>query len=169
MAPATIGYQSDAVPRYVWAWTKGGPLIRLMVVGPVNLSAIPRSTLGTKGGLSAFSRARSPGSLWKSPWKIVAWCAQCSDCPNAWPGRTDERVLHGSPCRPPVLLRPSALWCIRGCMFETLVNIVPRWKLPGQMLWQGVRAPLGELTCNQCSNSTASDAPPMCVSVCVCV
>ena len=37
-------------------------------------------------------------------------------------------------------------------MFEALVIIVPWWKLRGEEVWQGVRAPLGEFTCNQCSN-----------------
>ena len=34
--------------------------------------------------------------------------------------------------------------------FEALVNIVPWWQLliAGGRGWQGVRAPLGELTCN---------------------
>ena len=36
--------------------------------------------------------------------------------------------------------------------FEALVNTVLWWKLLGEELWQGVRAPLGELTGNWCSN-----------------
>ena len=32
--------------------------------------------------------------------------------------------------------------------FEALVNTVPWWKLLGEEVWQVVRAPLGELTCN---------------------
>ena len=32
--------------------------------------------------------------------------------------------------------------------FEALVHTVPWWKLLGEELWQGVRAPLGELTCS---------------------
>ena len=35
---------------------------------------------------------------------------------------------------------------------EAIVNAVPWWKLLGEEPWQGVRAPLGELTYNQCSN-----------------
>ena len=41
--------------------------------------------------------------------------------------------------------------------FEALVNAVPWWKLLGEELWQGARAPLGELTCNQCSNRLKDD------------
>ena len=36
--------------------------------------------------------------------------------------------------------------------FEPLVNTVPWWRLLGEELWQGVRAPFGELKCIQCSN-----------------
>ena len=36
--------------------------------------------------------------------------------------------------------------------FEALANTGPWWKLLAEELWQGVRPPLGELTCNQCSN-----------------
>ena len=37
--------------------------------------------------------------------------------------------------------------------FEALVNTVLWWRLLGEESWQGVGpAPLGELTCNQCSN-----------------
>ena len=41
--------------------------------------------------------------------------------------------------------------------FEALVNAVPWWKLLGEELWQGVRAPLGELTCDQGSNRLKDD------------
>ena len=41
--------------------------------------------------------------------------------------------------------------------FEGLLNTVARWKLLGEQLWQGVRAPLGELTCNQCSKGLKDD------------
>ena len=41
--------------------------------------------------------------------------------------------------------------------FEVLVNTVPWWRLLGEELWQGVGGPLGELTCNQCSNRLKDD------------
>ena len=47
----------------------------------------------------------------------------------------------------------SRKWSI----FEDLVNAVPWWKLLGEEVWQGVRAPWGELTCNRCSNRLKDD------------
>ena len=35
--------------------------------------------------------------------------------------------------------------------------VVPWWKLLGEELWQGVRAPLGELTYNRCGNRLKDD------------
>ena len=40
---------------------------------------------------------------------------------------------------------------------EALANTVPCWKLLGEELWQDVRAPLGKLSCNQCSNRLKDD------------
>ena len=36
---------------------------------------------------------------------------------------------------------------------EDLANTVPWWRLLREELWQGVRAPLGKVTCKQCSNT----------------
>ena len=41
--------------------------------------------------------------------------------------------------------------------FEALVDIVPWWRLVAEELWQGVRAPLGELSCHQCSTRLRDD------------
>ena len=41
--------------------------------------------------------------------------------------------------------------------FEALLNTVARWKLLGEQLWHVVRAPLGELTCDQCSKGLKGD------------
>ena len=40
---------------------------------------------------------------------------------------------------------------------QPLVHTVPGWRLLGEELWQGVRAPLGVLTCNRCSNRLKDD------------
>ena len=46
--------------------------------------------------------------------------------------------------------------------FEALVDPVHWWKLLGEELRQGVRAPLGELTCNQRSNRLKDDKLQAC-------
>ena len=46
--------------------------------------------------------------------------------------------------------------------FEALVHTVPWWRLLGEEVWQGVRAPLGELTCHQCSGGPREDKIQAC-------
>ena len=46
--------------------------------------------------------------------------------------------------------------------FEALVHTVPWWRLLEEELWQGVRAPLGEPTCKQCSNRLKEDKVQAC-------
>ena len=46
--------------------------------------------------------------------------------------------------------------------FETLVKTVPWRRLPGEELWQGVRAPLGERTCDQRGNGRKEDESQAC-------
>ena len=45
----------------------------------------------------------------------------------------------------------------KGSAFEALVNTVPWWRLLGEELWHGMRAPLSELTCNRCSDRLKGD------------
>ena len=41
--------------------------------------------------------------------------------------------------------------------FEALVNTIPWWKMLGEESWPGAWAPMGELTCNQCSHRLKED------------
>ena len=105
---------------------------------------------------------------------IVGWHGRASH--RAWkrvPGRTSFHPLREFTRRARTayalcahrvrnLNNSSRKWSI----FEALVNTVLWCRLLGEELWQGVRAPLGELTCNQCSNGLKDDEslPPIPIS-----
>ena len=39
------------------------------------------------------------------------------------------------------------------------MSTVPWWKVLGEQVWQGVRAPLGQPTCPRCSKGLKHDTP----------
>ena len=78
------------------------------------------------------------------------WVAHCSP-------RNDGQAGSSHTARAPCAHRVGYLnlnnFSRKWSTFEALVNAVPWWGLLGEELRQGVRAPLGELPCKQCSNS----------------
>ena len=95
---------------------------------------------GLEGGAAGLSRA-GPSRRCLFAWRWVPF--EGVHTPRVHRVRTASGVLKNF----------SRKWST----FEVLVNTVPWWKLLGPELWQSVRAPLGELTCNQCSNRLKDD------------
>ena len=76
------------------------------------------------------------------------WCKEgaCARCAHHAHARSARRVRH--------LNTFARQWST----FEALANTVPWWGLLNVAnLWQGVRPPLGELTCNRCSDRPKDD------------